>query len=64
MNMNEILKAIPVLFNQRKPVTMPARVDLTALTINKTNRQFERAFIQITSHDNTLSSNTRNNSNM
>ena len=49
--MNEILKAIPVLFNQRKPVTMPDRVDLTALTINKTNRQFERAFTQVTSHN-------------
>ena len=48
--MNEILKAIPVLFNQRKPVAMPDRVDLTALTINKTNRQFERAFIEVTGY--------------
>ena len=50
MNMNEILKAIPVLFNQRKPVTIPDRVNLTALTINKTNRQFERAFIEVTGY--------------
>jgi len=48
--MNEILKAIPVLFNQRKPVSIPERVDLTALTINKTNRQFERAFIEVTGY--------------
>jgi hypothetical protein len=48
--MNELLKAIPVLFYQRKPVTMPDRVDLTALTINKTNRQFESAFIEVTGY--------------
>ena len=48
--MNEILKAIPVMFNQRKPVNAPPRIDITEMAIRRTNRQFEQAFIEVTSH--------------
>lgn len=48
--MNEILKAIPVMFNQRKPVHAPPRIDITEMAIRRTNRQFEQAFIEVTSH--------------
>jgi hypothetical protein len=48
--MNELLKSIPVIFHQKKSVSIPARVDLTELTINKTTRQFERAFIEVTGY--------------
>ncbi len=48
--MNEILKAIPEFFYQNKSVVIPSRVDLTELTINKTNRQFERAFTEVTGY--------------
>ena len=48
--MNEILKAIPAMFNQRKPVHAPPRIDITEMAIRRTNSQFEQAFIEVTSH--------------
>ena len=45
--MNEILKAIPVMFNQRKPVHAPPRIDITEMAIRRTNSQFEQAFIEV-----------------
>jgi hypothetical protein len=48
--MNELLKAIPVLFYQRNPVNAPPRIDITEMAIRRTNRQFEQAFIEVTSH--------------
>ena len=50
IKMNEILKAIPVMFNQRKPVNAPPRIDITEMAIRRTNRQFEQAFVEVTSH--------------
>ena len=35
------------MFNQRKPVNAPPRIDITEMAIRRTNRQFEQAFAAI-----------------
>ncbi len=48
--MNEIIKSIPAFFYKREPLQIPPRVDISAIAYQKTARQFEQAFIQVTGH--------------
>ena len=48
--MNEIVKSIPAFFFKRDPVQPVQRIDITAIAMNKTSQQFERAFIEVTGH--------------
>jgi hypothetical protein len=48
--MNEIVKSIPMFFFGRDPVQVPQRIDITAIAMNKTSQQFERAFIEVTGY--------------
>lgn len=48
--MNEIVKSIPEFFFKREPAQIPHRIDITEIALNRTNKQFEQAFIQVTGY--------------